>query len=308
MWKSLCLYLSNNRTVCQVVSKSSVARRAALHFVAGETLESALKVTRQINSLGASVELDYLGGDIASEVQTRAAADTYLDILNEISQTAVNAQISPKPSQMGQGLSADLCYENIERIVEYASLHHNFVWIDMESALYTWQTVCLYNKLLTQHSNVGLALQANLRRCEQDVKDMITSGGTIRLCKGGYRESPQAAFTFKGEIDWNYLNLARMLLSSGHYHAFATHDEKMIAQIASFAKDHDIQKQSFEFQMAYGVRPNLQKQVLLDGYRLRVYVPYGHGWFPYFMRRLAMRPTNLMFLLGMFQDPLEGDS
>ncbi len=298
MWRSAFLHLSTNGGVRHIATNSKIAWRFASRFVAGVTLDSAIEAAREINRRGASVELDYLGESVLDRRQAEDATDSYLKMLDAIAAARVDAHVSLKPSQMGQELSDDLCYENIETIVRRAEELGNFVWVDMEGSPFTERTVRMYRALRSAHQNVGIALQSYLFRSKADVREIIALGGTIRLCKGAYREPPQVAFRDKRDVDRNYARLSEMLLESGHFQALGTHDEKMIDHAISFAQTRGIDRQAFEFQMLYGVRRDLQERLVQDGYKLRVYVPFGDQWYPYFMRRLAERPANLFFLVG----------
>lgn len=297
MWRSVVLGVSSNAVVRQLVTRSGFGRRTALRFVAGETIDRAIAAARDLSLRGASAELDYLGEHVVDERQTSQVVSTYLDMLDRIASAGIPAQVSLKPSQMGQELGDDLSYENLRSVVEKAASHRNFVWIDMEGSAYTELTIQLYRRLRARHDNVGIALQAYLYRTRADVESLLAIGGTVRLCKGAYSEPPDVAFPHKREVDLNFKLLAEVLLSSRQYHAIATHDEKMIRHAVEFARAEGVDSRNFEFQMLYGIRRDLQAQLLRDGYNLRVYVPYGEQWYPYLMRRLAERPANLLFLV-----------
>lgn len=297
MWRSVFLGLSTNRLSHRVATRSGIARRIAARFVTGETPLDALVVCRRLNRRGATAEIHYLGESVTDLRQLEATTCAYLDLLSVIAQSGVDSHISVKPSQLGQQIGDQLCYQNVDRLAMAAGEYGNFVWIDMEGSGYTERTVRMYEKLRARHENLGLALQAYLRRCRQDVKELVAAGGTIRLCKGAYSEPPELAFPRKSDVDENYRLLAEALLCSGLYQAFATHDERMIQHIVNFAKGHNIGSDRYEFQMLYGVRRDLQEKLMRDGYRIRVYVPYGGQWYPYFMRRLAERPANLVSIL-----------
>ncbi len=298
MWRSAFLALSTNRGVHHVATRSTLAKKVASRFIAGETLTTAIEAAREINRWGASVELDYLGESVLDERQAEEAAAAYLQILDAIAEAGVGSHVSLKPSQMGQELSDTLCEQNIESVVERAAGYGSFVWVDMESSPYTERTVELYKRLRARHENVGIALQAYLHRCKADLREIVSVGGTIRLCKGAYQEPAQVAFPEKRDVDRNYALLSEMLLTSGLFQALGTHDEKMIDHTVEFVKARDLSKEGFEFQMLYGVRRDLQEKLIQEGYNLRVYVPFGDQWYPYFMRRLAERPANLFFLMG----------
>jgi proline dehydrogenase len=221
----------------------------------------------------------------------------YLRVLDRIENTGVNSNVSVKLTQLGLDINKDYCLQNARRIVEAAKRHGNFVRIDMEDSSKTDATLDIFKRLFGEHGNVGIVLQAYLYRTEKDIDDALAMGARIRLCKGAYKEPEEVAFPEKSEVDANYVRLMKKLLKSGVYHGIATHDEKMIAATREFAAREGISKDAFEFQMLYGVRRDLQLKLAADGYRMRVYVPYGEYWYPYFMRRLAERPANIWFVL-----------
>lgn len=296
MWRSAVLALSTNRAMRQIATRNGLGKRMASRFVAGETIDEAIAVAEDLNQRGATVELDYLGEHVTDEGQAVLAVKTYLDTLDRIANTRVDAHVSLKLSQMGQELGDELCYDNSRKLLERAAEYANFVWLDMEGSDSTERTIQLYKKLRAEYENVGIALQAYLYRSKADVEEILSIGGTVRLCKGAYSEPPEIAFPHKVEVDRNYKVLAEALISSGRYHAIATHDDKMIQHATRFAKARGADSQAFEFQMLYGIRRDLQARLLRDGRRLRIYVPFGEQWFPYFMRRLAERPANTLFL------------
>ena len=205
--------------------------------------------------------------------------------------------MSLKLTQLGLDLGEPLCQELLEGIVAHAAELGNFVRIDMEGSAYTQRTVGITRRVRAKYSNVGTVMQAYLYRAEQDVKDLVSVGCRMRLCKGAYKEPPDTAFPKKRDVDANYVKLMKLLLSSGIYHGIATHDPAMIHATKKFVRERNIGREQFEFQMLYGIRTDLQEQLVREGYRLRVYIPFGADWFPYFMRRLAERPANLVFFL-----------
>ena len=297
MLRSGLLALSTNEGIRHLATRSSLGKRLASRFVAGETIDEAIAATQELNVRGASVELDYLGEHVADLAQTGVAVSNYLDMLARIAGANIEAQVSVKPSQMGQELDDDLCYINFCRVLERAGEHENFVWMDMESSDFTERTLQLYTKLRARFNNIGLALQAYLYRCRADVEAISSIVGTVRLVKGAYNEPHHVAFPRKRDVDDNFALLTEALLSSKQFHAIATHDEKMINHAIEFAKANGLSPQGFEFQMLYGIRRDLQIRLLQGGYRLRVYVPYGEQWYPYLMRRMAERPANLLFMV-----------
>jgi proline dehydrogenase len=228
------------------------------------------------------------------------ARDAYLQIFDRIAEERLHANVSCKLTQLGLDLSADFCEGLLLSIVERAAGYENFLRVDMEGSDYTQRTIDIVKRVRTRNPAVGTVIQSYLYRSEKDVQELLSYGCRIRLCKGAYKGSDEVAFARKKDVDGNYVRLMQMLLPSGFYHAIATHDPRMIAQTIRFAAAKQISKDDFEFQMLYGVRTDLQRQLVKDGYRLRIYIPYGRDWFPYFMRRLAERPANLAFFVRNF--------
>jgi proline dehydrogenase len=299
----MLLKLSQNNTVQSAFSRYRFAQRAARRFIAGERLEEAIAVVRELNAKNILATLDHLGENTTNEREAIAAADEYLKILDAVAQTGVRSEVSLKLTQMGLDISYELCLQNMRRIVERAREHKNFVCIDMESSAYTDRTLDLYETLRREgFDNVGPVIQAYLRRSERDVERIIEWGARVRLCKGAYQEPPEIAFPNKRDVDANYVKLLEKLFSSrarekGVYPAVATHDEKIIRWALQYVREHQIPTDRFEFQMLYGIRRDLQIQLAQAGYRVRVYVSYGTHWYPYFMRRLAERPANVLFVV-----------
>ena len=269
-------------------------------FVAGEELEEALAAAKMCNDHGMLVSLDYLGENVSSTADAQHARDAYLEVYEKIATERINANISCKLTALGLDLSTEFCEGLVLSIVERAAAFESFLRVDMEGSLYTQRTIDLVKRVRVQNPAVGTVIQAYLYRSEKDVQDLLGYGCRIRLCKGAYKESPEVAFERKADVDANYVRLMRMLLPSGFYHGIATHDPKMIGATIRCAAEKSISREDFEFQMLYGVRVDLQKRLVRDGYRVRVYIPYGKDWFPYFMRRLAERPANLGFFLRNF--------
>jgi len=298
MWRSVFLSLSNNGGVRHVATRSRLARGISSRFVAGNTLEEAVAATKELNSHGISVEMDYLGESVTDRLQAEAAVRAYLEMLDGIAASGADSQVSLKPTQMGLAIEEELCLSNIERIADKAARYGNFVWVDIEDSPTIDRTIRIYRTLRGRYPNVGIALQSYLYRTRRDAEEILSIGGTIRLVKGAYQEPPEVAFPDKRDVDRAFRLLTELLLCSGRFHAIATHDERMIQHTIDFAAAHGIPREGFEFQMLYGVRRDLQERLISDGYRLRLYVPYGEQWYPYFMRRLAERPANLVFLLG----------
>jgi proline dehydrogenase len=297
MMRVLLLKLSENRRMGQWVLHSPASRAVSRRFVAGETLDDAVAAARAANQAGMSVSLDYLGENVSSEAAARRARDAYLAIFDRIAQEKLDANVSCKLTQLGLDLGEDFCRELAESIAGRAAGYGNFLRIDMEGSAYTQRTIELTRRVHAKHASVGVVIQSYLYRSEQDVKDLLAIGCRIRLCKGAYKEPPDVAFPRKQDVDANFVRLMQLLLPSGVYHGIATHDPRMIDAAVDFAAKQGIGKDQFEFQMLYGIRPDLQQQLVRSGYRMRIYIPYGTDWFPYFMRRLAERPANVAFVL-----------
>jgi proline dehydrogenase len=300
--RSLLFYLSRNRRLQGFVLHFELARRAARRFIAGETMEEALQVVQRLNGCGLLATIDHLGENVNSEAEARVAAEEYLKLLPKINELGLTSHASLKLTQMGLDKGVEFCRENLERIVATAKELNNFVRIDMEGSPYTDRTIDLFAELRKKYDNVGIVLQANLRRTERDLERLIALGANVRLCKGAYKEPAKIAFPKKREVDTNYIRLMEMLLSKearakGAYAAIATHDERMVAQAKELAAQNGIGREEFEFQLLLGIRRQLAEQLAAEGYRVRIYVSYGTAWYPYYMRRLAERPANLFFIM-----------
>jgi proline dehydrogenase len=294
------LTLSNSRELQDIALNNGLARRFALRFVAGETLEQAVQAIRALNAKGIKATFDQLGENINTAAEARAAANSYIDILNKIESTRIDSNVSLKLTQMGLDVDEDLCFDNVSRICARAYELDTFVRLDMESTAYTDRTLEMFRKLwhTSGYRNVGVVLQAYLYRTEEDVREMNGLGARVRLCKGAYNEPAEVAFPKKAEVDRNYAKLAALLLREGNYPGIATHDARLIEFVKHYTAKHAVAPAKFEFQMLYGVRRELQVSLAQEGYNMRVYVPYGQEWYPYFMRRLAERPANVMFIAG----------
>ncbi len=266
-------------------------------FVAGDTLPDALAVVKHINSDGIFATLDHLGENITSLAAAAAFRDDYLHTLTEISSRSMQANVSLKLTQFGLDFSETACRHNVAQLVRRAADLGNFVRVDMESSEYTERTLALVRDLHAEFGAVGAVIQAYLYRSRADIEDLCRRQIRVRLCKGAYLEPPGVAYRRKADVDKNFIELAGVLLEQGRYPAMATHDEKMIDAVRDRAARRGIPRSSFEFQMLYGIRRDLQRRLVAEGYRLRLYVPFGPAWYPYFMRRLAERPANLLFLL-----------
>lgn len=300
--RSILLYLSRNERLEEFVLHSELARRAARRFIAGETMEEALKVVQGLNGRDLLATIDYLGENVNSVEEARAAAAEYLELLPKIAALGLKSHVSLKLTQMGLDIGVEFCRENLERIVARAKELGNLVQIDMEGSAYTDRTLAIFRELRGRYDNLGVALQANLRRTEQDLEKLISLGANVRLCKGAYKEPPSLAFPKKREVDANYIKLMELLLSrearaKGAYGAIATHDERMIAKAKELAARNGLGPEEFEFQMLLGIRRRLAEELAREGYRVRIYVSYGTAWYPFYMRRLAERPANLLFIL-----------
>jgi proline dehydrogenase len=295
--RSFLLHLSENKRLAPLIMNNAVSRRVARRFVAGETLDDAIEAGREVNRARRSASLDLLGENVSDEAGARRAAEGYLAIFDRIAHANLDANVSLKLTQLGLDLGEPLCQELLEGIVAHAAELGNFVRIDMEGSAYTQRTVDLTKRVRAKYSSVGTVMQAYLYRAEQDVKDLLRVGCRMRLCKGAYQEPPDTAFPKKADVDANYIKLMKLLLPSGIYHGIATHDPAMIQGTKEFVRERNIGLEQFEFQMLYGIRTDLQERLVREGYRLRVYIPFGTDWFPYFMRRLAERPANLVFFL-----------
>lgn len=275
---------------------SAAARRLASRFVAGDTLADGLEVGRRINREGISLTLDHLGENVTTLAEAEASRDVCLRALGEISESHIDGNVSIKLTQFGMDISEPACRSNVEQLVRRAKELSSFVRVDMESSGYTERTLQLVADLHARHGALGTVIQAYLRRSEKDIEMLCRQRIRVRLCKGAYLEPADVAFQAKPEVDRNFVCLMKILLSDGTYPAIATHDQEMIDETRSFVRARNIAPESFEFQMLYGIRRDLQRRLVADGYRLRLYVPFGKAWYPYFMRRLAERPANVVFL------------
>jgi proline dehydrogenase len=269
-------------------------------FVAGTSVQQCLAAAKAVNDLGMSVSVDNLGENVTNVEEARESAALYQQMLDKISARKLNANVSLKLTHMGLDVDPNLAFDITTKLVQKAAAIDNFVRVDMEGSPYTQRTLDFVHQLHRQPGNaghVGAVIQAYLKRSEADVAKLIADGIRVRLCKGAYKEPPEIAFQEKSEVDANYVKLMKMLLKSGVYHGIATHDENMIRATREFARQENIPSNAYEFQMLYGIRRDLQQQLVKEGYGMRVYIPFGTEWYPYFMRRLAERPANAMFVL-----------
>ncbi|MFZ3217367.1 MAG: proline dehydrogenase family protein [Candidatus Acidiferrales bacterium] len=295
--RTFLLRLSESKRLAPLIMRNGVSRRVARRFVAGESLEDALAAASEVNRALQLASLDLLGENVSDEAGARRAADEYLAIFDRIARERLDANVSLKLTQLGLDLGEELCQELLEKIVAHATSQGNFVRVDMEGSAYTQRTVEMVKRVRARYAGVGTVMQAYLYRTEQDVRDLLAAGCRMRLCKGAYQEPADVALPKKADVDANYVKLMKLLLPSGIYHGIATHDPAMIRATTDFVREQDIKRDRFEFQMLYGIRTDLQQKLVHDGFRVRVYIPFGVDWFPYFMRRLAERPANMTFFL-----------
>jgi proline dehydrogenase len=294
------LWLSERQGVFNFVRRNGLARRFASRFVAGETIEQGVEAARELARRGITSSLDLLGESVTIETEATAARDQYLRMLDQMAASGTEVNVSVKLTQMGLDISEALCVANMTAILEKAAALGGFVRLDMEGSDYTDRTLEFFRRRLFDPfgAHCGVVIQSMLRRSEQDIENLIAMRARVRLCKGAYLEPPTVAFPDKADVDRNYVRLMERLLAGGNYPGIATHDEAIIAHAREFIRRQGIPTDRFEFQMLYGVRRDLQDGLRRDGYRLRVYIPFGTQWYPYLMRRLAERPANIAFLLG----------
>lgn len=300
MLRSTLLYLSNQPRVFRFMRKNRLARLFARRFVAGEMLDDALAAAGALNAKGISVSLDELGESVTSERDARATRDQYLQTLDRIAAAQLDANVSVKLTAMGLGISEELCVSLMQDLLDRARRLGNFVRIDMESSAYTDRTLSLFEERFypSYREHVGIVLQSYLYRTWTDLQRALELRCRVRLCKGAYNEPATVAFPDTKDVDANSVKCIRALLECGNYPGIATHDPTLIAEAKRFAKERGIAPERFEFQMLYGVRRDLQDALVREGWRMRVYVPFGTQWYPYLMRRLAERPANVAFLTG----------
>jgi len=283
-----------------------MGRRVSRRFVAGMTVEEAIAVAEQLNSEGIDVTLDSLGESVAEVSQAEESAATYHQLLDEIGTRKLRANVSLKLTQMGMdigghGAGPELAEAIVARLVEHAARINSFVRIDMEGSDYTEATIAMTERLYRRWPGaVGTVLQAYLFRTADDVERLLAQGIRMRLCKGAYKEPAEIAFAAKSDVDANYVKLAHRLVTSPVFCGIATHDEAIVDELEAFVAAHAVEKSAFEFQMLYGIRRDLQRKLVDAGFGVRVYVPFGREWYPYFMRRLAERPANVLFLAKNF--------
>ena len=301
--RPILIALSHNPTLQDAIVRVPVSRHMARCFVAGETLADAIMVVKSLNEQGMLATLDYLGENVTSEAEAIAEADEYLAALDALGASKVNCNISVKLTQMGLDLGDDFCYDNISRVLRKAADLGNFVRIDMEGSPYTERTIEIYRRLRKEFDNTGIVIQAYLHRSQADVEELIEEGlGHFRICKGAYDEPADIAYRERPRVTQAFNELTRTCLSpraraKNTYCAIGSHDVEVINFARAYAYQHAIPPTAYEFQMLYGIRRELQADLVGRGYKVRIYVPYGTHWYPYFMRRLAERPANLLFFL-----------
>ncbi|HZH60831.1 MAG TPA: proline dehydrogenase [Metabacillus sp.] len=289
------MFLSRNKTMTKLAKKYGL-RFGAARFVAGNTIDVAKEVIKQLNEKGLDVTLDYLGEFIVEEKEAAEAANHCIKAI-EIIGSGLNSQISIKLTSMGLDISEDVVLSNMRRILTKAKKHGVFITIDMEDYSRCEKTLQIFKQLKSEYDNVGTVLQAYLYRTVKDVEELGTYQASLRLVKGAYRESPNVAYPDKIDVDQNFKKIIKMHLLNGHYTAIATHDDQIIEYTKHIVNTYKIPKTQFEFQMLYGIRPEKQLEIVKDGYKMRVYVPYGTDWYGYFMRRMAERPANVAFVI-----------
>jgi proline dehydrogenase len=297
--RSALLYLARQEKLKDFAARFSLFRNLTTRFIAGENIDAAVAAIRELNAHGCSASFDHLNESVGSVAETEAEFEEYLNVLAKIDESGINSNVSIKLTQFGLDIDPELAYRNARRVVEDAARRGNFVRVDMEGSNVTQITIDIFKRLRSEFglNDVGIVLQSYLRRTFDDAQDLLQIPARIRICKGAYNEPPEVAFPNKKDVDENYIRVMKLLLSSGTYHGIATHDPNMINATIRYAREQGIGKDAFEFQMLYGIRRNLQEQLAKDGYNMRVYVPYGKHWYPYFMRRLAERPANIWFVM-----------
>ena len=299
MLRSAFIALSQNRPLRNFAERSSMGQKMSSRFVAGMEIDDAVRAAQSLNNVGIAASLDALGENVFTADEAHHSAETYHRLLDAIQQKQLNANVSVKLTQMGMDLDPALAQSISSDLVDHAAHANSFVRLDMEGTPYTQATIDMTRAIHAMpghHGRVGTVMQAYLYRCEADIQTLLADKIRIRLCKGAYKEPADLAFPKKEDVDANYVKLTKLLLTSGVFHGIATHDEAIIHQTRAFVAEHSIDKSSFEFQMLYGIRRDLQKSLVQEGFGMRVYIPFGAEWYPYFMRRLAERPANALFI------------
>jgi proline dehydrogenase len=301
MLRTFFVRLSENPSLRNFAERSSLGHRVSNRFVAGTEIADAVRATQAINRAGMSVTIDNLGENVTNPDEARHSAQLYHEILDAIVANQLKANISLKLTHMGLDVDEKLARDIVSGLVTKAASMNppGFVRVDMEGSPYTERTLAFVHELHRVPGNansVGTVIQSYLKRSESDIEKLLSEGIRIRLCKGAYKESAEIAFAAKSDVDANYVKLMKTLMKSGIYHGLATHDENIILQAQAFATAEKISRDSFEFQMLYGIRRDLQRKLVREGWRLRIYIPFGSEWYPYFMRRLGERPANVWFI------------
>ena len=299
MLREFFIALSTNRGLRHFAENNPLGQRMSKRFVAGNNVMDGVQVTKELNARGIAVTIDNLGENVTNVEEAKHSSHLYHQMIDEIVAGGLNCNVSLKLTHMGMDVDEKLCREIVSDLVDHAARVNSFVRVDMEGSPYTQKTLDLVHDLHARpghQGRVGTVIQAYLYRSEKDVQELLAKGIRIRLCKGAYKEPADIAFQDKADVDKNYLHLTKMLLKSGVYHGIATHDERIIEATKAFATREKIDRDSFEFQMLYGIRRDLQEKLVKDGWGIRVYVPFGTEWYPYFMRRLAERPANAIFI------------
>jgi len=299
--RALFISLSESRSLRALAERSAIGQRLSSRFVAGTQVADVLRATYAVNQTGPSVSIDNLGENVTNAEEARASAQFYHQLLDEIAARQLNANISLKLTHMGLDVDEQLAGDLVTGLVVKAAAMNprNFVRVDMEGSPYTQRTLDFVHELHRMPGNqgcVGAVIQSYMRRAESDIQKLLAEKIRIRLCKGAYKEPEEVAFQKKSEVDANYVKLMNVLMKSGIYHGLATHDENIIKQARAFAIRENIPRDAFEFQMLYGIRRDLQQSLVRQGWRMRVYIPFGSEWYPYLMRRLAERPANVLFI------------
>jgi proline dehydrogenase len=297
MLRRTFLYLSHQRSLRRWMETSSRAASLTKRFIAGKELSDGLAVCRRLHAEGIFATLDHLGENVTTLDEAEQSTANALKAIGELAALNADATFSIKLSQFGLDISKQDCFRNVERLVALASRLGSRVEVDMESSEYVDRTLEIVTGLHERYGSMRSVIQAYLFRSETDIRELSRRKIPVRLCKGAYKEPPEIAMASKRAVDESYCHLADMLLAGGTYPAFATHDKKMIESALDYVQQNSMRPEQFEFQMLYGIRRDLQKRLVEQGYRLRLYVPYGDAWYPYFMRRLAERPANVLFLV-----------
>ena len=297
--RSALIWLSRRQGVKDFATHLPYFKKFTTRFVAGDTIDDVIPVIRELNNENCTASFDHLNESVSNIAEANNEVAEYLNILGKIDEKQIHSNVSIKLTQFGLGIDPELAYHNARAVVEEAHRRGNFVRIDMEDSSVTQATIDLFKRLRAEFGldDVGIVLQSYLYRTFADAQELVKLPARIRICKGAYNEPPEVAFPDKKDVDENYIKVMQLLLSSGSYHGIATHDPKMIDATIEFATREGIGKEKYEFQMLYGVRRDLQRQLARDGFNMRIYVPYGKHWYPYFMRRLAERPANIWFVL-----------